>query len=197
VLYGGHVTNDSGAELPFIDTWEYSGGVWTQRQTGQTSVPNPSFRSNAAMATVGGVAALFGGFDDIGITRGDTWTWDSSPGVGWSQRSPTTHPGARLDHAMAVLGAAATLYGGFDGSSMYLGDTWSWDGSAWHPALVSGPGLRAGHSMASRGAGHVVLFGGYDGTKSLADTWEWDGASWSQRATTGPSARQFGSMASR
>jgi hypothetical protein len=89
------------------------------------------------------------------------------------------------------------MFGGFDGFSMYLGDTWTWDGSVWHAALVSGPGSRAGHSMATRGTDHVVLFGGYDGTRSLADTWEWDGAAWSQRATTGPSARQFASMTTR
>jgi hypothetical protein len=198
LLYGGHVVGDGGSEFGFVDTWEWNGTAWTQVGNG-ASGPNPGARSNAAMASSNNTQpSIFGGFDDVSKTLSDTWNWNVS--VGWLSTGGVTalHPPARLDHAMAAtVGILVTMYGGFDGTSKYLADTWTWNSKQWNQLMVAGPGPRAGHSMAQRGDSHTVLFGGSDGTHSLADTWEWDGAMWARRATTGPPARQFGAMSTR
>jgi hypothetical protein len=69
------------------------------------------------------------------------------------------------------------LYGGlkYDGTApVYLGDTWTWDGTTWtqqHPA--ASPSARNASSMAYDAAtGNVVLFGGYR-NGYVSDTWTW------------------------
>ncbi|MBM4062068.1 MAG: hypothetical protein FJ265_13370 [Planctomycetes bacterium] len=85
--------------------------------------------------------------------------------------------------------AWTVLFGGA-GASGYLGDTWSWDGSAWIQRAASGPAARSGHTMAHDARrGRTVLFGGRDGGSFFGDTWEWDGSTWTQVPVAGPAPR--------
>ena len=90
---------------------------------------------------------------------------------------------------MARNGAGATfdsrrglviVFGGA-GPGGFLGDTWSWDGTAWRKLADTGPEPRVmGYLAYDRNRDRVVLFGGRKGWPDgdLNDTWEWDGVSW-------------------
>jgi hypothetical protein len=88
------------------------------------------------------------------------------------------------------------LFGGSDGTG-YLGDTWTWNGTAWSLfSSTGGPSARADASMAYDAATQqIVLFGGTSGGY-LGDTWTWNGTGWTLFSSTGgPSARAYASMA--
>ena len=77
------------------------------------------------------------------------------------------------DHGQIVL------FGGWNGTRS-LGDTWTWDGTAWteqHPADAPSPRFGAGMTY-DPARGQVVLFGGSDESTGFADTWIWDGTNW-------------------
>ena len=117
-----------------------------------------------------------------------------------SSVGPTGTPTPRVGTAMAYDPASRTvvMFGGFTavavwpGSSKPLGDTWLWDGDAWHeqqPAVSPSP--RGGATMAYDPAlGRVVLHGGTtsamccDFGPVYSDTWSWDGASWRVETST-------------
>jgi hypothetical protein len=63
-----------------------------------------------------------------------------------------------------------------------VGDTWEWDGAAWHDVTPAvSPPARASSAMAYDVARQrTVLFGGSGGSGLLHDTWEWDGTSWTE-----------------
>jgi hypothetical protein len=127
-----------------------------------------------------GRTVLFGGFSEG--TFNETWLWD---GTSWTQPTPTASPSARMYHAMAYDSAHAkvVLFGGERlGDSLFLADTWEWDGATWTQATpATSPPERANHAMAYDSArDKTVLFGG-----NTSDTWEWDGANWTQRLPAG------------
>lgn len=112
-------------------------------------------------------------------------------------------PGGRFGHAMAYDSARGrvVLFGGHNGSSGLLGDTWEWDGFSWTLMATSGPPARQFTALAydSR-MRRTVLYGGYGGAVgtlgALGDTWLWDGAAWKPvSATNSPSVRSGHAMA--
>lgn len=119
VLFGGYTGSTN-----LGDTWEWSGSNWTQRN----SVNNPAARYSHGMAfdPARNVTVMFGG--ELGSSSsnnpaGDTWEWN---GTVWTQRSPTTSPPARESPIMAYDAARGKplLFGGTQGGSNYVGDTW-------------------------------------------------------------------------
>ncbi|MCA8949069.1 MAG: hypothetical protein KDE27_06190 [Planctomycetes bacterium] len=82
----------------------------------------------------------------------------------------------------------------------FLGDTWTWDGSAWTAASpTQSPSARYRHAMAFDPVNaKMLLFGGYDtGSDNLQDTWLFDGVDWQQVApSTSPPGRTDHAMAS-
>jgi hypothetical protein len=87
------------------------------------------------------------------------------------------------------------LFGGL-ASSGPLGDTWTWDGSAWteHQGLTVTPSPRQGAAMAyDEVTNTVMLFGGLGSNGALNDTWAWDGSAWQQlHPSHSPSPREGG-----
>lgn len=137
-----------------------------------------------------------GGVDNFGY--GDTWVF--SRRYGWLQLSPTTSPPPRSGAAFAYdpITKTAVLFGGNPGDFVYLGDTWTWDGTTWTQQFPPvSPSARAFNTepMAFDAAtGTVVLFGGFanGGSSVLGDTWTWDGQTktWTERfPATSPSPR--------
>jgi hypothetical protein len=89
------------------------------------------------------------------------------------------------DHATGQV----VLFGGYDQSGNYFGDTWTWDGGTWtqhHP--IDSPSPRAGVGMAyDQATGQMVLFGGFDAFETHGDTWTLDGTNWAlQHPLTSP-----------
>jgi len=151
-----------------------------------------------------GVVLLFGGADARSVL-GDTWTWD---GATWTRVAtegppPRTFPVLVFDaaHGQAILfGGRRVLFGTESDRLTVLGDTWSWNGTAWRQVAGSGPPARAEAASAyDARRRRVVVFGGYtdvDGPRQrLGDTWEWDGAAWTLVASDGPSARNNATLA--
>jgi Kelch motif protein/galactose oxidase-like protein len=96
---------------------------------------------------------------------------------------------------VTVPAGLAVLFGGQSEMGPLLGDTWTWDGSAWTKLDVAGPSARYGAAVAALG-GKIVLFGGFAAeSEILGDTWTWDGAAWTQLDVVGPSARYGAVMA--
>jgi hypothetical protein len=203
LLFGG---TGAGGEL--ADTWTWGfvpGGVATWSES--TPLSSPSARDEAPMAydPATGDMVLFAGSPN---DRNDTWTWN---GTTWTQVDDGGAPGcsttcpdspsARRDPSMAFDPATGqmVLFGGFDQAApAFLGDTWSWNGSAWVQLSPAGtPSPRLDASMAYDPAtGQLLLFGGYGTDGYLADTWVWNGSTWSELSTpVSPSPREAASIA--
>jgi hypothetical protein len=174
VLFGGLNTGSS----IIGDTWVWDGTNWTQK----SPTTNPTARYSHAMAydSAHANAVLFGG--NNGSALADTWLWN---GVNWSQ-PPGTAPPARYGHAMVyessqqqvvLFGGAYQFSVGGGVATVFLGDTWIWDGSNWtQKSLNTNPAARSAHVMAYDAAHtQVVLFGGLEASYYLSDTWVWEG----------------------
>ena len=184
----------SGIRSPLapLGTLRSAGGTWTNQAPAL-----PSARSGHAMAYLGGdQVLLFGGSPDYVNVLGDTWVYDLSD-ESWSNTEPATGPPERRSHATAWIGGdQVLLFGGRDGSSFDLGDTWVYDLSdnTWtNMAPATGPSPRVGHAMAWLGGDQVFLFGGYHGSY-FGDTWVYDLSdnSWTNKNPAAAPTERFG-----
>jgi hypothetical protein len=169
VLFGGEDTSQNRLN----DTWTWDGTTWTQ----QNPASSPSARLWSAMAydSAHTQVVLFGGQSDARVN--DTWAWDGMT-KNWTQKSPATSPGARYLATMAYDAAngQVLLFGG-SGTSSFLNDTWTWDGTNWtQRSPAPSPPVRGSATMAYDAAiSQVVLFGGIaNGNNILGDTWTWN-----------------------
>jgi len=113
LLYGGAVLSNR-----LDDTWTWDGNGW--RRWFPTTPPH--FQAAAMMVTdeVRARVMLFGGATPDPFA----WEWD---GGNWRQQfvpSPPTR--MRGSVAWDPVHREVLLFGGFDGGSIYLGDTWTW-----------------------------------------------------------------------
>lgn len=165
-LFGG--TNGAG------ETWVFDGttNTWTQQQL-RTSPPP---RRGHAMATLGGRALLFGGFDSSAYQ--DTWIFQPGTGGGWEEVTTSASPLPRSQHAMAWIGGTkAVLFGGLDPAGTVDDETWIFDAGSnptWTGPLMPSPrpSARRAHAMAFFGDARVLLFGGMRANNTRSDeTW--------------------------
>jgi len=202
VLFGGESllpATESGAPVADDDTWLWN-GTWTPIGP----APSPG-RYGAVLAYDGknDTDVLFGG-DDVTSScdascldlLNDTWTLSyatSAPNWTWTQQpSPPTGLTTRDFAAGASSTSGILLFGGMSGttganvnSDQALGDTWSWNGSAWSPActtctLTPPPTIGAG-MVDHRADTEDVLYAGLSDTGSLGaptTTWIWNGSAW-------------------
>lgn len=188
VLVGGYSEKGECGE-----TWAWNGTNWTLlHTTGPPPIGIPY--ETMVFDSVRGTSLVFTtGWSSSGYYPS---TWEFTNSV-WTLRSTTGPPMSayRSGWAMAYDNwrGRAVLFGGTDyvnNTTVYLNDTWEWNGGSWVQVPVTGPPARTGHAMtfdADRGV--TVLFGGKDASAKFGDAWEWDGISWSQKATTGPCPR--------
>lgn len=193
VLFGGYAGGNY-----LADTWLYDGATWS-------AVPGaaPGLRARHTMAfdEARGRVVLFGGINGVSVNNylGDTWEYAN--GV-WQQRSTPVRPPVRFGHAMAFDRARqrVVMFGGrTNAGTIFLADTWEWDGTAWSPQTpASAPTARMGHAMAlDPTTGRVLLFGGLQlGGPFAGDTWTWNGTTWTQLLPAhAPSPRANAAMA--
>jgi hypothetical protein len=162
------------------------GGTWTLLPAAPTALPLPFFGSIAAL---GATLVLFGGVDETGSVKSDTWVWNGS----WT-RLPVVGPPARVFAPMARLGDRLVLFGGFTHAAD-LEDTWTWDGTGWTELEIPGPSARDHAAMAPLGEDLVLFGGGNHASVPLGDTWKFDGSAWTQLSVPGPSPRGATAMA--
>lgn len=191
VLFGGG-TNIFQHEIPFNDTWEWDGTVWTLRRSNDPSGgnrPPPMDTPIMAYDSFRKRTVLIGSAERAGseinpVTR--TWEWD---GEVWTVHDRLTSaspaPPPRIQSAMAYdpVRRVTVVFGGTAFRGGLLHDTWVWDGANWtQVGKNTFPAARDQHSMAFDLRRQVmVLFGGSDGDiLNLPEgTFEWDGTSWS------------------
>jgi hypothetical protein len=196
VIYGG--IDQSPMSAYFAETQERSADTWSNR----SGTPGARSSSGLAYDAGRGVTVLFGGFD--GAWRNDIWEWN---GTAWTQgctASPcnTSMPSRRAGMVLSYDAARqqTLLFGGFDSSDsdIYLGDTWTWDGSVWtQHTPPSAPSARVSAAAAYDPVTQLVyLYGGAGGGGELGDLWVWDGSTWQQVEASGaPGPRRDAKLA--
>ncbi len=121
-----------------------------------------------------GELVLFGGNTALGMSLGDTWTWQAET---WNPQTPAQSPPPRYNHAMAYdpIRRRVVLHGGESGGTV-LSDTWEWDGVTWTQMVPTrrGPGAVGGLAMAYSPVRQRIVL---TGATNLFD-WEWDGTNW-------------------
>lgn len=118
-----------------------------------------------------------------------TWAWT---GTAW-RCLVSRGPVGRLDAHLAWDATSQRLvfFGGRqltrEHASIFLRDTWTFDGTEWTRADTAGPGPRLHGAMAhdaSRGA--LLLHGGASAEEMLRDSWAWREGRWEPVALTAP-----------
>ncbi|MFN7971450.1 MAG: kelch repeat-containing protein [Acidobacteriota bacterium] len=140
------------------DVWEYDGAAWTPGVPPPAGL-TPRYGLRMAWDDASGSIVLFGGND--GVYKNDTWAYD---GATWSA-GPTAPAGLlpRDGHAMARLGGALVLFGGYTPSTQSsLADEWEY---------VAPSSIVAGRGPGPTEANEVRVFaatGAYSGVGFLA-----------------------------
>ena len=170
------------------------------------TLPVARYAQEMVQDPTSGRLVMFGGA--AGTTHfNDTWAYDSAANT-WTELKPSgTQPPARGACTMAYDPGTHRLimFGGYDGTTPYLNDTWAYDpaANAWTELSPSGtvPVARTGPVMAyDPSSRRMIMFGGSCGeAENLNDTWAYDPAAntWTQLKPSGklPPARVLPAMA--
>jgi hypothetical protein len=190
LLWGGSSPSENGNCCTFFnDLWAFDGTHWTSLGSTGSEASGVQLAWDSRQNRILG----FGGYargassGDLRILANDAWTV-----LGKHPEVVAAEPGFAFDARRNRF----ITFGGSAGPGQAHGDTWEWDGTAWHKAPGSGPPARQGHVMVfDTKRSRLVVFGGA-GTAApgqppgqLSDTWEYDGTSWRQLQVTGPSPR--------
>lgn len=178
ILFGGEYLNTTTLhETYYNDTWEFSGGVWTNITS--TPSPSPRFGFGVAFDPLDGEVFLFGGRNAAGFALNDTWEFS---GGRWTNLSIGQAPSPRFWPSMAYDSQTdnIVLFGGVSPTSTDLNDTWTYSLGTWTQATpVTHPPSRHGAAlMDDPQTSDVVLFGGL-GAEYYNTTWQWSGTNWS------------------
>lgn len=181
ILFGG-LSDTLG---PTNYTWIFFDWTWTNITLDYPSAPSPRYYASIAYDSYLNAVVLYGGQSSGSTFLGDTWEF--SPVTGWSQWHTATGslfgPPARAGAMMAYDAGDnyVLLFGGYNGS-IYLGETWTWDGNTWTQLTLtpSPPGREWGTLTWYPNIGALVLFGGsaYSLTTAFNDTWLFFTGNW-------------------
>jgi hypothetical protein len=120
-----------------------------------------------------------------GLTIPDSAPAQAPPYPIWELRSvsgpsPRREPGMAYDAARGVT----VLFGGWDGSLNYVGETWEWNGATWAQRFpATSPQADYCGAMAYDPASGLCVLVGLSQTPYM--TWEWNGTTWT-RSADGP-----------
>ncbi|HEV2429313.1 MAG TPA: kelch repeat-containing protein, partial [Thermoplasmata archaeon] len=202
VLFGGY--SFSGSFLG--DTWEFSGGSWTD--VSALSNQTPSARSAAALAfdPSGGFDLLFGGYGSLGSALfgnlTDTWEFQ---GGNWSTVSSPAVPPIEGSMAYDANLSEMIYYGGVGLLGLCTRSTFAFSGGQWTDISSTITGAPAGLAMTSMaydaGQSRLLLFGGACGlgvagiglTLATSNaTYALSGGAWTRLSVAGAPAPRFG-----
>lgn len=166
-------------------------------------VNNPLRCSFSAMAQrgAGNVVLLNTGnypgqADFLNITN--TWQGSIWSGSMTATIDPAGPLPLRSETTMAYDGTNVIMFGGKGESETVglLGDTWSWNGTAWSSVSGTAPFARYGHKMAYLAGTGAIMFGGSNVLNYLNETWQYVSGVWTQLApASSPPARIGHAMA--
>ncbi|CAN6452734.1 unnamed protein product [Victoria cruziana] len=189
VLFGGGC--EGGRHLD--DTWVAHTGTGRGFKWQYLGSGNPTGRFGQSCTVVADVLVLFGGIDDNGIRKNDTWVGHvvhdeiHSIKISWKPLEVgLTLPPPRGAHAGCFAGERRmVIHGGIGLDGMRLKDTWLLElldngmSGTWREIVTSvSPLARSGHTLTYIGGSRIVLFGGRElGYEVLNDVWLLDLAS--------------------
>lgn len=193
-LIGGSTPRGDGYRF-FDDVWSWNGERWDR------AAPLPFPRSSHRVvydATRNSLVLFGGGFARAVRAEGVLWEWRDGGWrvLGGHLDAGRNEPGMCFDRRRGRI----VIFGGWDESSTYRGDTWEWTGEALEhvdgPKSTDGdsprPVPRSGHSFVYDPVNEgCLMFGGRGESGWFADSWIWNGASWRQLDAAGPSPRWF------
>ena len=186
---------------------EWNGEEW-KTFSGLSTTPPPRRFAGGAYDQTLKKFVMFGGYDQFGGYRQDTWTWN---GTAWAEIKPKTKPEHRAQPVMWYdpLAKKTIVYSGAGTGSIEdhaerFSDMWSFNGTEWTRITeTAAPGIRFAPQVAlDPNTGKLVMFGGLRATIDENDRvsqfydndlWIWDGASstWAEVQTeNAPQARQ-------
>ncbi|MGA8302524.1 MAG: PKD domain-containing protein [Thermoplasmata archaeon] len=176
------------------DTWKYAEGGWTLLLT--STAPSPRWGAAMDYDDSSSSIILFGGTNGTAVFN-DTWAY--SGGI-WTNVTTSHDPSPRAFAGMTydanTSDGYSMMFGGADGATLSLNQTWEYHAGAWSILTSSGPPALKGSSLAfDNHIGYAVLYGGVlsGGTYSSA-TWEYRGGVW-RLGPTGPPKLAFAGMA--
>jgi N-acetylneuraminic acid mutarotase len=188
-LFGG--LNDS---TTLVDLWAYQNGQLKPQQT--TNQPTNCASPLASFDTDRQKLVMF-------CEGSTTWEFD---GATWTQYDPAKT--APPQHRFASMVYDQTLkktvfFGGYDGVSLYLNQTWLFDGTAWTQVKKNPAPFRSHAAMWwDPITKKTVLYGGLgrltsnDRLTRFSDMWSFDGVGWTEiKPSTTPGPRYGASVA--
>ncbi|MGA8542779.1 MAG: hypothetical protein WB947_04480 [Thermoplasmata archaeon] len=201
----GYVVLFGGTNPHFLnDTWEYSGGHWTNVTASAGRAPSSRTTMGMTDDAKDGYVLLFGGINPRHQTQNDTWEFAHGR---WTNVTGTTGatPLTRFAEGMAydATNEYVVMYGGWTDAKNQkdktLDDTWKFTAGRWTELQsASGPGPRwfVGMTFDSED-GYILMFEGIidAGVKSNwntpPDTWTFAGGVWTNvtNASDTPSHR--------
>ncbi len=126
LMFGGARFSSSG-NIPYNDTWIWTGNEWRQLQP-TVSPPGRTFPAMAFDKDSQRVLLFGGGAANSDPSRNDTWAWD---GTTWTELHPTTTPPLRAEARMVYdpdLPGIVLVSQASPGDAGYV-TTWTWTGS--------------------------------------------------------------------
>ena len=195
VLFGGCGTTACPASA---QTWEYTGGAWTN-VTSQSAQPPARAFAGFVWDSRDGYGLLFGGRTG-NRSLNDTWSFVAGT---WSNLSaPTGAPSPRWGASMTFDRSDnfVLLFGGCASPTCPDGDTWSYHGGTWKNLTATAgvpPSPRYGAALAyDQGDGYAFLVDGCNATVCpLNDSYEFSAGKWALGPPAPvPPARAFASL---
>lgn len=198
-VVGGYY-ND-GSDHYLIDVHQYTGSTWQAITMDGTPPAAREYHAIAYNPTLGRFYICGGkdgssNYDDTVVIVGS----DNPSHLQWTTYVVEGYT-ARYGHSFVWdnVNNNAVLFGGQTAPGSYLGDTWTFSGSAWTlKSPTTSPSARSFHRMAwDPVLQRVVLWGGVNGGGKLSDAFMWTGSDWVALPLTGtkPSGRSDFAMA--
>ncbi|MFN0247744.1 MAG: kelch repeat-containing protein [Kofleriaceae bacterium] len=168
VIFGGTEPGPGSSQFFLTTTYEWDGSFAVAAPT--TTTPEGRASAGFAYDDRRGVSVIFGGTRETGFSA-DTWEWT---GTAWRPLD-ASGPVARASPALAydAVGDRMVLFGGQDGTSEMLADTWALSEDVW-TRLPDGPAASPQPTMTfDPDAGVIALV-----TNGVQ--WELRGTTWTQ-----------------
>ncbi len=191
LLFGGYNVSCGGNGV-CLDSWAFSGGVWTNLTSHVIGHPPGRWYAAAAYDPLDHDILLFGGAGAAGALN-DTWTFN---GTAWNEVVTSGSPPAMSYPILtydSTDGYVLLAGGGYPncGKQICLNETWEYSSGSWSEFTPPGASPSVGEwAWTFDGAsGTVVAFGGptvYSLSPNIGLTWTYVGGTWSNRSPSSP-----------
>lgn len=184
LIYGGEVSNSLVVSAQVWRLTLNSSPTWSVLTTAAPA--GRRAMHSAAYDRVRQRIVYFGGRDETGARRNDTWLLNPADSS-WMQAMTASMPSPRTGAAMAFdqRRGVVVLFGGSTADGVYSGETWEYDGIDWRNVtpIYGSPSPRSTASLVYVPDRGTLLLTGGEGTTArnsagIDDVHEFDGTAW-------------------